>query len=144
MRGTPDVSQATTNGATASPWRGLCTAGGNAALVASLGFRRNIGAEYMLLRSLGIFQAGPAAEPVTAAGWFDLFQSNPLVALTLYGVFDLLNYALVALIYLGLYAALRRVNRGAMVAAPACCLWSGAACPASTSIAGTPWWAAAS
>ena len=109
----------TTDGTIDRTWKGLCTAGGIAALVAALGFRRNIGAEYMLLRLLGVLQTGPTVEPVSAAGWFELFQSDPLVALTLFGVFDLVNYALVALIYLGLYAALRQVNRSAMVIAVA-------------------------
>jgi hypothetical protein len=92
------MNQAAADGTTGLAWRGLCIAGGVAALVAALGFRRNMGAEYVLLRSLGVIQAGPTVEPARAAGWFGLFQSNPPVALTLYGVFDLLNYALVALI----------------------------------------------
>jgi Domain of unknown function (DUF4386) len=118
MKSAPELNH-TTNGNRGSAWRGLCTAGGAAALVAALGFRRNLGSEYMLLRSLGVFQTGPAAEPTSAAGWLALFQSSPLVAFTLFSAFDLLNYALVALIYLGLYAALRQVNRGAMVIAVA-------------------------
>ena len=113
------MNQTTTDGTIDPAWKGLCTAGGVAALVAALVFRRNIGAEVMLLRLLGVLQTGPTVEPVSAAGWFDLFQSDPLVALTLFGLFDLVNYALVALIYLGLYAALRQVNRSAMVIAAA-------------------------
>ena len=113
------MNQTTTDGTIDPAWKGLCTAGGVAALVAALVFRRNIGAEVMLLRLLGVLQTGPTVEPVSAAGWFDLFQSDPLVALTLFGLFDLVNYFLVALIYLGLYAALRQVNRSAMVIAAA-------------------------
>lgn len=113
------MNQTTTDGTIDPAWKGLCTAGGVAALVAALVFRRNIGAEVMLLRLLGVLQTGPTVEPVSAAGWFELFQSDPLVALTLFGLFDLVNYFLVALIYLGLYAALRQVNRGAMLTAAA-------------------------
>ena len=113
------MNQTTTDGTIDPAWKGLCTAGGVASLVAALVFRRNIGAEVMLLRLLGVLQTGPTVEPVSAAGWFDLFQSDPLVALTLFGLFDLVNYFLVALIYLGLYAALRQVNRSAMVIAAA-------------------------
>jgi hypothetical protein len=113
------MNQTPTDGATDLAWKGLYTVGGAAALLAALVFRRNIGSEYMLLRILGVIQAGPTVEPVRAAGWFDLLQRDPLVGLTLFGVFDVLNYALVALIYLGLYAALRQVNRAAMMIATA-------------------------
>ena len=78
-----------------------------------------MGSEYVLLRSLGVFGSGPTIEPASAADWLALFQSHPLVGLTMFGVFDLVNYVLVALIYLGLYAALRQVNRGAMLIAAA-------------------------
>ena len=113
------MNQTTTDGTIDPAWRGLCTAGGVAALVAALVFRRNIGAEVMLLRLLGVLQTGPTVEPVSAAGWFELLQSDPLVGLTLFGMFDLVNYALVSLIYLGLYAALGQVHRSAMVIAAA-------------------------
>ena len=113
------MNQKTTDRTIDPAWRGLCLAGGVAALVAALVFRRNIGAEVMLLRLLGVLQTGPTVEPASAAGWFDLFQSDPLVAFTLFGLFDLVNYALVALIYLGLYVALRSVSRSAMVVAAA-------------------------
>ncbi len=113
------MSQSTTTPATDRTWNSLQIVGGIAALLAAMGFRRNMGAEYVLLRNLGVFRSGPTIESFSASDWLALFQSDPLVGLTMFGVFDLMNYVLVALIYLGLYAALRQVNRGAMLIAAA-------------------------
>jgi len=48
------------------------------------------------------------------SSWFSLLQSDPLVGLTWLNVFDLANYALVAVLLLALYATLKRVNRSVM------------------------------
>ncbi len=88
-------------------WIGLCRVGGIAALVAAIGFRRNLAAEYLLLRATGIITSGPTASPTSALDWFALLHDNRLVGLTLLNLFDIVNYALVGLILLGLYAALR-------------------------------------
>jgi len=98
-------------------WKGLYRVGGVAALVAAILFRRWLGAEFSLFRSLGIFRAGPASQPITVNGWFQLLQSNSLVGLVLLNALDLINYALVGLIFLGLYAALRKSARGSMTLA---------------------------
>jgi hypothetical protein len=84
--------------------------GGLSALVAALFFRRNLDAEYMLLRGFGIIHAGPTTPPSSVTGWFELLQQDKLLGLTLLGLFDLVNYALVGLMFLALCAALRRVN----------------------------------
>ena len=104
----------------------LYQVGGVAALLAALLFRRNLAAEYMLLRMMGVFQTGPRALPVSALDWFSVLHNYRLIGLTLLNLFDIVNYGLVALIFLGLYAALRQVNRGAMTLALVL-TWVGAA-----------------
>lgn len=103
----------------------LYTAGGAAGLIAALLFRRNLGAEFMLLRNLGVIGVGPAEALASAGEWFALLESNPLVGLTLFNVFDLVNYALLGVMFLALCAALgaalypglRRANRRVMTIA---------------------------
>ena len=105
-----------------SNWRGLLILGGTAALVAAIFFRRNMAEEYLLCRQLGIFSSGPRALPVSALDCYAIFHSSRLVGLTLLNLFDMVNYALVSMIFLGLYAALRRVSRGLMTLAAALAL----------------------
>ena len=100
-------------------WKGLFRLGGIAALTAGLIFRRNLGAELTLLKESGIITAGPMTPPATVPAWFTLLQSNPLVGLTWLNVFDLVNYALVGLMFLALLAALRRTSQSSMVIATA-------------------------
>jgi hypothetical protein len=97
-------------------WKGLYRIGGLAALIAVLFFRRNTGTELMTFDGFGIW-AVPASHPDGAAGWFALFQDCAPLALVLYDAIDLINFALVALMLLALYGALRRDNRGAMLLA---------------------------
>lgn len=100
-----------TNAGTVDPaYRGLYKIGAAAALIAALLFRRNLDAEWMLLRGTGLVHAGPAAPPSTTVDWFTLLQQNQLLGLTLLNLFDLVNYALVGLLFLALFAALRRAN----------------------------------
>jgi hypothetical protein len=87
-------------------WEALYRAGGVAALLAGILFRRNIAAE------IGLFTQSTA--PATVGDWFVLLQSNRLLGLAYLNVFDLVNYALLALMFLALYAALRRASRSYM------------------------------
>jgi len=92
-------------------WKSLYKVGGVAALIAGVLFRRNLAAE------IGLFsQRKP---PVTVSDWFALLQSNRLLGLATLNVFDLVNYALVSLMFLALYAVLRRANRSYMEIATA-------------------------
>ena len=95
-------------------WRSLLVIGSVAALVAAIVFRRWLGSEYSLLATMGIFRAGPKDPPSAVADWFALLHTNKLVGLALLNAFDLVNYALVGLIFLGLYGALRRSNKAMM------------------------------
>lgn len=91
-------------------WVGIARMGGVAALLAGIAVRRNFSAEYALLHEFGLFPAGPGAAPESVAAWFDLLQTHPLIGWTLLNGWDLINYALLGLMFLGLYAALRRVR----------------------------------
>ena len=100
-----------------SAWTGLFRVGGVAALIAGLIFRRNLGAELTLLRGVGIINAGSATPPGTVMDWYALLQNNPLFGLTWLNLFDMVNYALVGMMFLALCVALRRVSRSAMAIA---------------------------
>jgi len=101
---------------TGPAWKGLYIAGSAAALIAVVFFRRNIGTELVAFRGFGLIDA-PATHPISAIEWFSLLQDNRLLGLTLLNLFDLVNYALVGLIFLALYGALRRTNKSAMIVA---------------------------
>ena len=99
-----------------SGWKGLYYAGGVAALLAVLFFRRNTGVELVTFNGFGVFDV-PEAFPISAADWFVVLQQDKIVGLILLGLVDLINYALVGLIFLALYGALRSTNNGWMTAA---------------------------
>lgn len=85
-------------------WQPIYRVGAIAALLAALLFRRNIGAEVSLF-------TGIEAIPNTVADWYTLLQNNPLIGLSLLAFFDLLNYALVGVIFLSLAARLWSLNK---------------------------------
>ncbi|HVN54920.1 MAG TPA: hypothetical protein VMT46_11370 [Anaerolineaceae bacterium] len=94
-------------------WAALYRAGGAAALLAGLIFRRNLGAEVSLF-----FHGG--AQPATVAEWYALFQRSPLTGLAYLDFFDLVDYLLVGLAFLALGAALWKTSRSAVAVALAC------------------------
>jgi hypothetical protein len=94
-----------------SDWKSLHRVGGVAALIAGVLFRRNLAAE------IGLFSQHKP--PVTVSNWFALLQSNRLLGLTYLNIFDIVNYTLVGLMFLALYAVLRRANRSYVAIATA-------------------------
>jgi hypothetical protein len=96
-----------------SAWKALYITGGVAALVAVIVFRRFFAVELMTLNGFRIFEV-PPNEPATALEWFSLLEGNKIVGLILLGIVDLINYALVGLIFLAVYGALRKANETAM------------------------------
>lgn len=98
-------------------WKRLYTLSGVAALLAVFVFRRNLGAELALLANFGIVSGVPTMPLVTAIDWFNLLQDNPLVGLTFLNIFDLVEYALLGLIFLALYVALKPNHPSAMLIA---------------------------
>lgn len=89
--------------------------GAIAAFIAALLFRRNLDVEWMSLRGMGIFNLGPSTPPSTMDEWFELLQQNAILGLTLLNLFDLVNYILVGFIFLGLFTALRHINRSWLI-----------------------------
>lgn len=103
-----------TERATSETWIGLYRLGALAAFLAAVLFRRNCGAEFYLLRSLDVIQAGPLAAPVEAGAWFALLGDSPFVGLLLLNLFDVINYALLGLALLAAYGVLRHAYPGLM------------------------------
>ena len=104
-------------------WKTLYIIAGVAALLAVVVFRRNCGTELITFSGFGIFDV-PEVHPVTASDWFMFLQDDntvvgTLVALAVLDAVDLINYLLVGLIFLALYGALHRANKGAMAIATA-------------------------
>jgi hypothetical protein len=87
-------------------WQPLYKIGGAAALVAAVIFRRNLNAEYGLLRGTGVIKTGPLTAPIAINDWFTLLKENTLLSLILLNLADLVNYALVGLIFVAFCAAL--------------------------------------
>jgi hypothetical protein len=110
--------QALSNKTADSTWRALYIAGGIAAVIAVLIFRRYFSVELMQFNGFGLFSV-PDEWPSSAFDWFALFQENRFAGLLLFDLFDLVNYGLVGLIFLALYGTLREVNRSAMLVATA-------------------------
>ena len=100
-------------------WRALYITGGIAALLAVFVFRRNLGAELALLGNFGIISGVPKTPMTSAIDWFNLLQESRLIGLTLLNFFDLVEYALLGLIFLALYTTLRQTHKSAMLIATA-------------------------
>ena len=94
----------------ADGWRSLQALGGIAAILAGLVFRRWWSSELALLESLGIVHATGAPFPATPAEWFALNHAQPFRALVQLHFFDLVNFVLVALMYVGLFSRLRHAR----------------------------------
>lgn len=99
-----------------SSWKGMCRIGGAAALIAVVFFRRNFGAELIGFRGFGIIDV-PETLPNSAVEWFALIQNNRLLGLALLNLIDLVNYALVGLVFLALYGVLNKERKVAMAIA---------------------------
>jgi len=103
------MNQVTNAETSDSGWKSLYRVGGVVALIAGVLFRRNLAAEIELL--------GQQTPPVNVSNWFALLQSSRLLGLSYLNIFDLVNYALVGLMFLALYAVLRRANKSYMAIA---------------------------
>lgn len=101
-------------------WRALYITGGVAALLAVFVFRRNLAAELGLLSNLGLLSGAPTSPLTGAIDWLNLLQENRLIGLTLLNFFDVIEYALVGLMFLALYGALRQTSKSAMLIATTC------------------------
>jgi hypothetical protein len=90
--------------------------GAAAAFIAVILFRRNLSAEFAVSNGFGLFTV-PAQTPVNAQEWFALLQTDKCAGLILLNFFDVVNYLLVGILFIALYAALRKTQpRLALVA----------------------------
>ncbi len=103
------MNQITNADITDSSWKILYRVGGVAAFVAGVVFRRNLGREISLFSE--------QKPPVAVVDWFEMLQKNVLLGLSYLNVADIINYALLSLMFLALYAALRRTNKSSMIIA---------------------------
>lgn len=76
--------------------------GGIFILLAVLFFRRNLGVELMQFNGFGLFDV-PEAYPANPVDWFALLRDNFFIGFALLEGFDLLNYLIVGLMFLGLH-----------------------------------------
>jgi hypothetical protein len=97
-------------------WKILYITGGVAALIAVIFFRRNWSAELIAFKGFGIFEL-PERLPDSALEWFTLLQKDPYIGLSLLNFYDLINFALVGLIFLALYSVLKKFNQSLMLIA---------------------------
>ncbi len=88
-----------------SVWKSLYKVGAVAALTV------------LVLMSIQIVVLIMWPPPSTVIGWFDLFQTNKLVGLLDMDLLLIVDYALLGLVFLAFWAALRRVNQSFMVIA---------------------------
>ena len=97
----------------------LFLVGGVTALLAAVVFRKNLSAEYFLLRMIGVFSSGPEGLPSTAADWFAVLQDSRFLGLVLLNFFDVINYLLFGVMLIALFAALRKYGEAMMFVATA-------------------------
>jgi hypothetical protein len=76
-------------------------------LVAVLVFRRNLGVELMQFTGFGLFEV-PDGYPINPVDWFYLLRDNFFVGFALLEGFDLLNYLIVGVMFIGLFKVLKR------------------------------------
>ena len=94
--------------------KALYKVGSASAWIALLIFRRWLGPELLLFQRLARIHIGPSALPQSAMEWFTLLHAHPLVGLILLNAFDIVTFALAGVVFLALYAALRRTDRAFM------------------------------
>ena len=89
-----------------SNWKSLYRVGGVAPLIALA---------FYLIQVVAMIFGGPF--PVTAQDWISLFQRNKILGLLYLNALDIFSIALVGVMFLALYVALRRQNESHMAIA---------------------------
>jgi hypothetical protein len=110
----------TTNRTIKNPiWKLIYRIGAVAGFVAAIGIRRNMSAEFTAFNGFGVF-AIPETLPVQAAEWLTLLQNNPFVGLVLLDVLDLVEYALLGLMFAAVFGSLQHSLHKASLLAGIC------------------------
>jgi hypothetical protein len=97
-------------------WKGLYYAGGAAIVAMVVLFRRFFAVELIEFNGFGLFEV-PDVTPISAVNWFAILQANCLLGLVLFGLFDIINYLLLGVVFLALYGALCETGRGLTILA---------------------------
>jgi len=69
----------------------------------------------MLFHDMGMFHGGPQSQPTAIADWLKLLHENSFVGVLYLNAFDIINYALVGLIFFRFLAALRNLALRALI-----------------------------
>ena len=99
------MQEVTTAETVDSTYSGLIRVGGVAALVVA----------FLTVVEVIVFSLYP--QPSTVRGWFELFQGRPVIGLLDFWGIEVPMYAMFALVFLGLYIVLRKVNESGMAIA---------------------------
>jgi hypothetical protein len=99
------MNQATNAETTDSAYKSLYKLGGAAALIVVV----------LTLSEVIGYTFYP--QPSTVSGWFMLFQSNRIIGLLDFWGLEVPMYAMFTLVFLALYVALRKANKGLMAIA---------------------------
>jgi hypothetical protein len=105
--------------AVGSPGKWVYTVGQLAVWIELLIFRRWLGGEFLLFRSIGLIPVGPKTAPVKAVDWFAFLQVHPLFGFTFLNGLDMVNFLLAGIVVLVLYAVLKRTDHNFMALAVA-------------------------
>jgi hypothetical protein len=100
-----------------SPAKWVYTVGQLAVWIELLIFRRWLGREFLLFRSIGLIPLGPKAMPVKASDWFTFLQVHPILGFAFLNGFDMVNFVLAGVVFLALYAVLKRTDQTLMILA---------------------------
>lgn len=114
MSGT-ELNRAPASQALSSPGKWVYTVGQLAVWIELLVFRRWLGGEFLLFRSIGIIPIGPKAMPVKTLDWFAFLQVHPIFGFTFLNGFDMVNFILAGVVFLVLFAVLSRTDLGFMI-----------------------------
>lgn len=80
-------------------------------------FRRNYSAELHTVNDMEVFGRFYETLPVRAEGWFELLNRSPLVGLVMLNLLDVLNYLVVAFMYIVFFGTLYKQNKSLSVLA---------------------------
>ncbi len=99
------MSPVSTSEAVDPTYTGLFRVGGVAALVVA----------FLTVIEVIVFTLYP--QPNTVSGWFELFQGSPIIGLLDFWGLEVPIYAMYILVFLAIYAVLKRVDQGSMAIA---------------------------
>ena len=99
------MSPVSTSDAADPTYTGLFRVGGVAAL----------GVAFLTVIEVIVFTLYP--QPSTVSGWFELFQGSPIIGLLDFWGLEMPMYAMYILVFLAVYAVLKRVDQGSVAIA---------------------------